>query len=173
LDVTRTITRVIRDWDPAAPANTSDIIVAGRTLAEVEVALNRLSEWGQGGGRLRTDRVPVGTSPEVTVTLHANLELRMPRWTGYAQASAGAKAEWDRMSRKLRIHEERHLAIAVEEAAALADALIGVEISSIAQMVTDANRTMQGRQDQLDTDTDHGSKPGVQYGDVILDVSIT
>jgi hypothetical protein len=32
---------------------------------------------------------------------------------------------------------------------------------------------MATRQTELDTDTENGSKPGVTYGDVILDTSIT
>ena len=98
----------------------------------------------------------------------------MPTWSGYARASAGAKAEWDRMVRKLAAHEDRHVAIAIEEAEQLAKDLIGKEISDIARMVTDANARMQARQDELDdpSHTDHGAKRGVQYGNVNLDITI-
>jgi hypothetical protein len=168
----RNVTRVVKDWEPPAPRTTPEIVVAGRTLADAGAAIDRLNEWGEGGGRLRAERIPVGTSASVTVTLHANLILRMPRWTGYAHASTAARAEWDRMIGRLQAHENRHMAIAVEEADNLARALMGVEIAEIAQMVTDANRTLQDRQDQLDTDTEHGARAGVPYGDVILDTSI-
>jgi len=172
LAVTRIVKDVTNDWVPPSPTTTPEIVVRGRTLAEVGNELNRLPEWGQGGGTLRADPAPAGTSPEVTVSLHANLVLRMPRWTRYAEASAAARAEWDQMIAKLRVHEERHVAIAIEEANSLASALIGVEISEIAGMVTDANQTMQARQDELDRDTENGSRPGVPYGDVSLDTSI-
>ena len=168
----RNITVVIKDWVPPAPRTTPEIVVGGATLADVFDELNRLPEWGQAGGMLRTDRVPVGTSPTVTVHVHANLVFRLPRWTGYAHASAAAKAEWDQMFAKLRAHEQRHLDNAIEEADNLAAALNGEEIGRIAQLVTDANRTLHQRQVQLDADTDHGAKSGVPFGDVILDTSI-
>jgi predicted secreted Zn-dependent protease len=98
---------------------------------------------------------------------------RLPRWTGYDAASAAAKAEWDQMLGHLRAHEDRHVAIAIEEANQLAQDLIGHDIADIANMVTEANRRMATRQTELDTDTENGSKPGVTYGDVILDTSIT
>ena len=170
--VARIITNVTRDWSPPTPRATPEIVVHGRSLTEVFDALNRLREWGEGGGMLRTDAVPSGTSPTVTVVAHANLVLRIPRWAEYGSASTAARAEWDQMVAKLRIHEERHMAIAVEEADNLAAALMGREISEIPTLVTDANRTLRQRQDQMDADTNHGANPGVAYGDVILDTSI-
>jgi hypothetical protein len=171
--VQRRITAVTKDWVPPNPRSTPAIVVPGRNLAAVEVALNRLREWGEGGGMLRTDRVPIGTTPSVTVSIHANLVFRLPTWSGYASASAAAKAEWDRMAAKLRAHEQRHLDIAIEEAENLAGELIGAEIDEIPTLVTEANRRMHDRQEELDHDTDHGSRAGVTYGDVSLDTSIS
>lgn len=170
--IDRIVTAVTKDWVPPAPRTTPEIVVRGPTLAEVERNLNALAEWGEGGGQLRAERIPPGTTAEVTVTLHANLVLRLPRWNGYAQASAPAKAEWDRMVATLRAHEQRHVDIAIEQADALADALIGQEIGQVARMVTEANGTMRANQDQLDADTDHGAKPNVTYGGVVLDTTI-
>ena len=172
LTTDRMITAVTKDWDPPQPRGTPEIVVRGRTLAEVADALNRLNEWGDGGGILRTDRVPVGTSASVTVSAHANLVLRVPRWANYGTASTAAKAEWDRMVGLLRVHEQRHLDIAIEEANNLARDLVGQEIGQIAPMVTEANRRMNRRQIEMDNDSDHGARTGVPYGDVILDTSI-
>lgn len=168
----RIITEVKTDWDPPRPRSTPEIVVGGKTLEAAATALNKLSEWGEGGGMLRTDRVPVGTSAEVTVSVHANLVFRLPRWTGYQAASAKAKAEWDRMMKFLRAHEQRHLDIAIEEANNLASELKGQEIGQIAPLVTAANRRMADRQIELDNATNSGSKPGVPYGDVDMDISI-
>jgi hypothetical protein len=172
--IQRIISKVTKDWDPPNPRTTPPIVVGGATLEKAAEQLNRLSEWGQGGGSLRTESIAAGTSTNLTVTMHANLVRRLPTWSGYTRASAGAKAEWDRMVRKLAVHEDRHVAIAIEEAEQLAKDLVGREISDIAQMVTDANARMQARQDELDdpSHTDHGAKPGVQYGDVNLDITI-
>ncbi len=173
LDTSRIIARVTKDWDPPNPRTTPEITVGGTTLAQAGRELDQLAEWGQAGGSLRAERIPAGNSTNLTVHLHANLLYRLPRWRGYASASAAAQAEWDRMFAKLKAHEDRHLAIAIEEAESLAQDLISHDISDIASMVTSANRRMQGRQDDLDHDTDHGAKAGVPYGDVTLDTSIT
>jgi Bacterial protein of unknown function (DUF922) len=172
-DIPRIILKVSKDWDPPNPRTSPAIAVGGTTLAQAAAALNRLPEWGEGGGQIRADRIAPGNSTNLTVKLHANLIRRMPTWTGYAKASDAARAEWDRMSGKLGAHEDRHVAIAVEEADQLAQDLIGKDISDIAQMVTDANARMQQRQDELDdpSSTDHGAKPGVPFGDVTLDTS--
>jgi len=173
LDVTRVIARVTKDWDPPNPTTTPEIVITGTTLAQAGQQLDRLPEWGQAGSRgVRADRIPPGNSTNLTVSLHGNLVYRLPRWTKYADASKAAQAEWDRMFAKLKAHEDRHLAIAIEEAENLAQALAGHDIDDIATMVTDANRRMQSRQDDLDTDTDHGAKLGVPYGDVVLDTTI-
>jgi hypothetical protein len=173
LDTARIIARVTKDWDPPSPRTTPEIAVGGTTLAQAARELDQLPEWGQAGGSLRAEPIAAGNSTNLTVHLHANLLYRLPRWRGYAGASPAAQAEWDRMFAKLKAHEDRHLAIAIEEAEILAQDLVSHDISDIASMVTAANRRMQARQDDLDHDTDHGAKAGVQYGDVILDTSIT
>lgn len=121
---------------------------------------------------LRTDVIPPGNTTDLDVKLHANLLMRLPTWSGYQVASQAAKNEWDKMLAKLRAHEQRHMDIAIEEADALASELIGKEIGEIAKLVTNANKKMQKRQQELDKDTENGSKPSVSYGDVILDISI-
>ena len=173
-DLQRMITKVTKDWNPPNPRTTPGIVIGGATLAAARAKLDRLNEWGEGGGRLRTDAIPPGNTTSITVHLHANLVRRMPTWSGYAKASPAAKAEWDQMVKKLGEHEDRHVEIAIEEAEQLAKDLMGKEISEIVQLVTDANARMQQRQDDLDdvNNTDHGAKPGVRYGGVNLDTSI-
>jgi hypothetical protein len=172
LDVSRTIASVTKDWDPPSPRTTPELVVNGTTLAQVGAELDRLPEWGEAGGALRTDTIAPGNSTNLTVVAHANLRYRLPRWSKYGNASKAAQAEWDKMFAKLKAHEDRHLAIAIEEADALAQDLVGHDIADIARMVTAANRQMQSRQDKLDSDTDHGAKPGVPFGDVLLDTTI-
>jgi hypothetical protein len=172
LQVRRIIARVDKDWVPPNPRTTPEIEVTGQTLQQVADQLSGLTEWGQAGGSIRSDRIGAGTSTNLTVSLHANLVFRLPTWTRYNQASAAAKAEWNRMMGRLRAHEQRHLDIAIEEADSLAQDLVGREISEIAGLVTAANNTMRQRQEQLDDDTDHGARGGVSYGDVYLDTSI-
>ena len=173
LDTPRIIATVDKDWDPPNPTATPEIIVHGKTLADAAQELDRLPEWGQAGGGIRAERIPVGTSTNVTVKLHAGLVYRLPSWTGYSSASAAAKVEWDKMFAKLKAHEDRHLLNAIEEADQVAKDLVGTDISEIARRVTAANRRMAQRQKRLDDDTDHGAKSGVPFGDVILDTTIS
>jgi cell division septum initiation protein DivIVA len=173
-DLQRFVKKATKDWVPPSPRTSPAIVVHGATLEKAADELNKLPEWGEGGGQLLTDEIKPGNTTQLTVHVHANLVRRLPTWSGYPKASAAAKAEWDQMVRKLAAHEDRHVAIAVEEANRLAQDLIGKEISDISQMVTDANTRMQQRQDELDdpSNTDHGAKPGVQFGDVSLDTTI-
>jgi uncharacterized protein DUF922 len=168
----RIVTHVTKDWDPPHPRTTPEILIQGRTLEEAAQALNRLPEWGEGGGRLRVDRIPSGRSAEVTAHIHANLLKRLPRWAGYARASQAAKDAWDGMLAKLEEHEQRHVDIAIEAAERLAQDLVGREVADVAQLVTDANAEMQRRQVEMDADTDHGARENVPYGDVVLDTSV-
>jgi Bacterial protein of unknown function (DUF922) len=172
-DVPRIIAKVTNDWTPPNPTKTPDIIVRGATLAAAGKELMQLGEWGKAGGSLLADPIEAGTSTDLTINLHGNLLYLLPTWTRYANASAAAKAEWDKMFKALTAHEDRHLAIAIEEGNALAKELVGKDIAVIAKRVTAANLRMKQRQDKLDHETQNGSKEGVQYGDVTLDISIT
>ena len=169
----RIIAKVVDDWHPPAPDTSAWVTVEGATLAEVGDALQSVPEWGQGGGALRSEAIPVGTSTNLTVTLHGNLVRRLPEWKNYSSASAAAKKEWDRMLAKLTAHEQRHMEIAIEHGDQLATELIGKDIDEIVKRVTAHNAQMAKDQKKLDDDTDHGKKKGVSYGDVFLDTSIT
>jgi hypothetical protein len=169
--VARIIARVNDDWHPPAPDTTATVSLTADTLAEASKLLPR-GEWGQGGGALRSERIPVGTSTNLTVALHGGLVLRLPEWTNELSASAAARAEWDRMLTKLRAHEQRHVDIAIEEFDKVSLSLVGKDIDSIVPAVNAANAAAKQRQDELDAATDHGSKKGVPYGDVFLDTTI-
>ena len=165
----RFITKVIKDWDTANPRTTPAIQVSGKTLEEVGKKLVAMpGEWGQGGGTLRNDPIAPG-SGDVEVTLHGNLVLRIVEWTDYATGSTKAKANWDAMIAKLKIHENKHLSNAVEAADQCAKDLMGKEVLEMPGIVTKANAALKAVQDALDTATDHGTKAGVPFGDVILD----
>lgn len=166
----RIIKTVKKDWDASNPRTTPKIQVHGKDLKEVGKALLALpGEWGQGGGQLLNDPVPDGDSPEVEVTLHGNLVLRIVEWVEYGQASVKAKANWDAMIAKLKIHENKHLSNAVEAAEKCRNDLIGKEILQMPGIVTKANAALKSVQDALDTATDHGTKENVPFGDVLLD----
>jgi hypothetical protein len=163
---------VTKDWDPDSPKSTDPLVVSGATIDQVSRALNRLPEWGQGGGVLKL-AIPADFASSHSVTLSANLVRRLPQWKQYDSARDAEKAAWNRMFRKLTDHEDRHVEIAVEEAGRLADALIGQAATEAAKTVAAANRRLESRQKRLDDETSHGAREGVKYGDVILDLSHT
>src|SRR3954447_13886676 len=88
MDSQRIIAKVTKDWDPPSPRTTPEIVVGGKTLADAGRELDKLREWGEGGGSLRSERIPTGTSTNLTVDLKGNLIHRLPRWSGYSSASA-------------------------------------------------------------------------------------
>ncbi len=167
----RIIATVNDDWHPPAPDTTPTVTLTATTLADVFSLLPR-NEWGQGGGSLRSERIPAGTSTNLTVELHGGLILRLPEWTNVGSATPRARAEWNRMLAKLTAHEQRHVDIAIEEFDKVVTALVGLDIDKIAQKVTAANAAANQRQIELDATTAHGSRRGVPYGDVFLDTTI-
>ena len=161
---------VTKDWDVTKPRTTPEIVVHGKTLEDVGKALMALKgEWGQGGGDLRNDPVDASAPPEVTVTLHANLVRRIVKWAEYAQGSTKGKANWDAMVAKLGAHEDKHVSNAVEAAEQCSKDLKGKEILEMPGIVTKANAALLAVQQALDKATESGTKPGVPFGDVILD----
>src|SRR5689334_14388380 len=76
--VARIIAKVDDDWHPPAPDTSPSVDITGTTLEDVGDVLQTLDEWGQGGGALRSDAIPVGTSTNLTVKLHGNLLKRLP-----------------------------------------------------------------------------------------------
>jgi hypothetical protein len=171
LDSARIITKVDKDWDGLTPTPDFDT-VSGTTLADLDQALRSLKEWGQGGGRVWNDAVPIGTSPTVTVQLRSNVIFRLISWDGYSNASAAAKAEWDRMIDKLKAHEMRHVQNFLDIANQLAKDLIGKDIDKLVGMVNATGPRIKRAQDQLDAETSHGKKKNVPFGDVFLNTSI-
>jgi hypothetical protein len=77
LAVQRIIASVTKDREPPNPNTTPSATVNGKTLAEAAAALNRLPEWGIGGGMLRAEAIPPGNTTGLDVKLHANLVMQM------------------------------------------------------------------------------------------------
>lgn len=158
--IDRKIANVTGDWTPPS-VNLTEQEISAPTLAEVGRLLNTLPEWGRGGGKIRSDAIPAGSSPTVDVSLHANLEKTMPKWLDYSSASTAAKAEWDRMFAALDAHEQAHIDIAIKVADDLMAKLPGKSIDDLVPMISAANNRMQNQQDDLDTRTAHGKNTGV------------
>ena len=160
------------DWDKDSPEFTDPFVISGATIDQVWNVLKGMSEWGEGGGHLELE-FPNDFASSQSVVLKAHLVRRLVQWKEYDKARGVEKEAWNKMFRKLMEHEDRHVEIAVEEAEKLAASLIGQTKAQGKAATKTANSQMLARQHKLDTETRHGEKEGVKYGDVILDLSKT
>jgi hypothetical protein len=144
-----------------SPVSADREISGASTIAEVGRLLNTYPEWGQGGGRITAGRIDAGTSPTADVTLTVTLELTMPVWLDRDKASDKAKAEWDRMYRALRDHEEVHLQNVIDVAKDLAATLPGRNINDVKGMVEATSEKIKAKHSAWDTQTNHGKNTGV------------
>ncbi len=175
------ISKVTKDWsDPPAvtPAFTPEI--SGKTLKEVRIELERLTEWGTGGGNVKGTGVggeifaePSEDDKSYTVALKGEFVMTLPKWLEYDSATAAQKAAWDDMFANLRKHEEEHVAIAHRGANNLVKTLKGLDITLAPQKVADANRDIQKDQDDFDSEskTGHGKNDFGNFKKVNLDTS--
>ena len=141
--------------------------VTGRTLAEVGAQLDP-GEWGRCTYNYTYSfQSTGGRASRVDVTL--TLTIRMPRWTGsgWNNASAEAKAEWNRMIAALRAHEDRHAEIARRWASTFKERMINRPAGDLRTIFDQTWAEVNAEQEQYDEQTQHGRTQGVS-----LDTSI-
>lgn len=132
---------------------------SGETLADV-AALLPDDEWGRcEWDFVHTFESTNGTITRVDVTL--TRAIWMPRWVERDQASAAERAEWDRMVRNLRTHENGHATRARTWAPRLKQRMLNHPESEEATIKETFLADHQREQDQYDTDTQHGRTQGV------------
>lgn len=176
---TRKITRVSKDWgDPPTPTLTNTPKIGGATLKEALAELEKLSEWGTGGGNLSA---PDGGAITLTTTdgknyaaeIHGDFFMTLPEWTGYAKATKQQQQAWDTMIAKLRKHENEHVQIAYRNAQKLVRTLTNLPVDQAAQKIADAQQAGQDAQDDFDSaaKTDHGKNDFGGFPKVELDTS--
>jgi hypothetical protein len=132
---------------------------SGATLADVAALLPE-DEWG----RCEWDFTHSFESTEGTITrVDVTLTRRivMPRWVERDQAPAAERAEWDRMVRNLRTHENGHATRARTWAPRLKQRMLNQPESEEANIKETFLTDHQAEQDQYDTDTHHGQTQGV------------
>jgi predicted secreted Zn-dependent protease len=141
--------------------------VSGRTLADVHSQLDP-TEWGRCSYHYSyTYRTSGGNASRVNITLR--LTIRLPRWTGrgWNSASRPAKAEWRRMLRALRTHENGHAAIARRWAPTFKQRMLNQPEGDLEGTFNQVLGEADAEQGQFDTRTSHGQTQGVS-----LDTSI-
>lgn len=181
LDTSKKISKVTKDWsDPPSVTPTFTPEVSGKSLKAVLTELQKLSEWGSGGGTIKGtgDNGEIRAEPSddgksYTVALKGEFSMTLPKWTEYAKATDPQKKAWDAMIADLRKHEEEHVAIAYRGAKKLVKDLTGLAVTLAPQKVADAQTAIQKEQDDFDSPakTDHGKKDFGSFKKVVLDTS--
>ena len=141
--------------------------VSGQTLADVHSQLDP-TEWGRCSYNYSyTYSSSGGNATRVNITLR--LTIRLPRWTGrgWNSASRAVKAEWRRMLRALRAHENRHAAIARRWAPTFKQRMLNQPEDDLEDTFNQVLGEVDTEQGQFDTRTSHGQTQGVS-----LDTSI-
>ena len=182
LDTTRKISKVTKDWsDPPSVTPTFTPEVSGKTLKEALVELQKLSEWGTGGGNItgngpdgEIQAEPSGDGKSYTMALKGNFFITLPKWKEYGKATDAQKKSWDAMIANLQAHEKEHVAIAYRGAEKMVKDLTGLDVMLAAQKIADAQTATQDKQDDFDSaaKTDHGKKDFGSFKEVVLDTSV-
>jgi hypothetical protein len=172
------ITRVTRDWgDPPTVNATFTPQIGGTTLKEALAELQRLDEWGTGGGNLKgtgeNDQVQLTTTDgkNYTVELKGEFILTLPKWSGYDAATPAQKKSWDAMIANLRKHEEEHVAIQYRGWQKLIRTLTNLPVTQATSKLQESQDETQAKQKEFDTATEHGGKAVGGFPKVELDVS--
>jgi hypothetical protein len=180
LDNRRKIKTVTRNWgDPPKARVATTPEVAGKTLAEALKELEKLPEWGTGGGNLsgtgENGVIELSTTDgkNYTCEIKGDFFITLPGWKGYTSATPAQKQAWDDMISQLRKHEEEHVAIAYRGAQKLIQALTNLSVDLAMQKIQESGQATQDAQDDFDSEgkTHHGKKPWGGFPKVELDVS--
>jgi hypothetical protein len=173
------IVKVTKDWsDPPTVTPQFTPEISGKTLKAVLAELEKLEEWGTGGGNVggtrkdgQIEAKPSDDGKGYTVALKGKFFITLPKWTEYSTATDAQKKSWDAMIANLKTHEEEHVAIAYRGAEKLVKDLTGLDVDLAAQKVADNETETQDKQDDFDTKTDHGNTAYGKFPKVVLDTS--
>ncbi|MCC6126115.1 MAG: DUF922 domain-containing protein [Pirellulales bacterium] len=181
LGATKKISKVTKDWaDPPVVTPTLTPEVSGSSLKAVLVELQKLTEWGSGGGKLKgtgpngeMQAEPSEDGKSYTVAIKGEFILTLVKWKEYGTMTAPQKKAWDDMIALLTAHEREHVAIAYRNAEKLIKTLKGLDVMLAPQKVADANTAGQADQDDFDSaaKTDHGKNDYLTFKKVVLDTS--
>ena len=181
LGTNKKISKVTKDWsDPPSVTPTLTPEVSGSSLKAVLVELQKLTEWGSGGGTIegtgtnnQLQAEPSDDGKSYTVALHGNFILTLVKWKEYDTMTTEQKKAWDDMIVLLTKHEREHVAIAYRGAQKLIKTLTGLDVTLATQKVADSNTATQADQDDFDSTakTDHGANDFGTFKKVFLDTT--
>jgi hypothetical protein len=181
LGTNKKISKVTKDWsDPPSVTPTMTPEVSGASLKAVLVELQKLTEWGSGGGNIKgagqngeIRAEPSDDGKSYTVELKGEFVFTLVKWKEYDTMTAPQKKAWDDMIALLTAHEKEHVAISYRGAQKLIKTLTGLDVTQAPQKVADANTAIQADQDDFDsaTKTNHGANDWGTFKKVVLDTS--
>ncbi len=99
------------------------------------------------------------------VILMPSYNLSMPAWPAYRRQPASCQAEWDKMWKALKAHEEGHRDIYLQGLQQLTkrlEAMEPVTVAELKEIMERAVKDHQNEHDAYDTSTDHGRSRGVE-----------
>ena len=154
--------------------------VGGRSQADLTAALRKhgprirgsrffgLTEW-----QVSVEYRPVSGAERCGIrdlTVHVDVETRLPRWTPSARASADLHRAWEGFIAALDEHEHGHRALAAEAAEALRRRLASVRVATCDQLDPVAQQTMaavmktyESHNLAYDAETGHGRTQGAVW----------
>jgi predicted secreted Zn-dependent protease len=103
----------------------------------------------------------------VSTTVTATIRITMPRWNGFASASAAEQREWRRFVDALRDHEQGHLDLVVRHLSDVDQRLIGRTTANAESAWRRALAALDAATKEYDRETDHGRRQGTS-----IDVSV-
>ena len=177
LDSTPKIIRVTRNWtDPPSVRVGKTPKIGGATLKDALAELERLDEWGTGGGDLTGPEGEIKLQPVdggYAVDILGDFFMTLPEWEGYDKATPGQKEAWDAMIAKLRKHEQQHVTIAYNGAQKMIRTLTRLPVDQAAQKMQEVTDDTQSKQNEFDSaaKTNHGANAWGGFPKVELDTS--
>ena len=173
------IIRVTRDWgDPPTPSVTFTPTIGGTSLKEALSELEKLTEWGSGGGKLsgpggQIYLAPTADANKYIAEITGTLTITLPGWSGYEKATDAQKQAWDAMIAKLRKHEQEHVDIAYRNAQTLIRTLTNLPVDKAQAKISESFQAEKDAQEDFDSDpkTAHGAKVFGTFPKVELDTS--
>jgi len=132
--------------------------VSADSLAAAADAMSGLSEAATTEWFPRYEYEADGALTSASVTVAT--KVTMPRWVGWASASAGERTEWDRFCKALRAHEDGHVKLITKHLADVDARLVGKSPIAAQKAWADALSALDAASRAYDQQTDHGRRFG-------------
>ena len=135
------------------PPTMQSTTIHGTTLTAVAAALP------DEAGSVDLDfSVATQGEPATAATLNVTQTMTLPHWVERDKVSGAAQRSWDRFLDALTQHESGHVAIDKRLFANGHQRFVGIAAAQVGQTSSRLRAEVQAKQDEFDTQTDHGRK---------------